>query len=334
MPSEMRFCRACGFRLGEGVAEFTETVRFDRAPTASAQPTATSDAPPLRSAASKLNFPGGLHDWSPLVTNIQHSTAKIAAKFTERQERKQQRRKEKRHRSHWMGWLILTIVVSVASSGGFLGASGFRGLRLSLRGIGSSTGASRSWVGTSDFKTGNGGVTFDKVEPQGSPADQAGLVGGDLITSFDGQPVKSVSELMKLLTATPVGKTVDVVYVRDGETKTVKLTTISKDEMQRLEESADQRTEGYIGEGTDLDRVQVPGTSIYGVQLNDIRENNPAEIAGLRDGDIVIEFNGIPTRTRAELESRIVRAEPGSTVKVILMRGAERVEIPVKIGHD
>src|SRR6185436_2551576 len=28
MPSELRFCRNCGFRLGEGVAEYTETVRF------------------------------------------------------------------------------------------------------------------------------------------------------------------------------------------------------------------------------------------------------------------------------------------------------------------
>src|SRR6185503_16618105 len=28
MPSELRFCRNCGFRLGEGVAEYTQTVRF------------------------------------------------------------------------------------------------------------------------------------------------------------------------------------------------------------------------------------------------------------------------------------------------------------------
>src|SRR5467141_3579016 len=28
MPKELRFCRNCGFRLGEGSAEYTETVRF------------------------------------------------------------------------------------------------------------------------------------------------------------------------------------------------------------------------------------------------------------------------------------------------------------------
>src|SRR5437016_8959658 len=31
MPNEMRFCRACGNRLGEGPAEYTETVRFPNA---------------------------------------------------------------------------------------------------------------------------------------------------------------------------------------------------------------------------------------------------------------------------------------------------------------
>src|SRR5437016_2984126 len=37
MPKEMRFCRSCGNRLGEGPAEYTETVRFPNAAAANAQ---------------------------------------------------------------------------------------------------------------------------------------------------------------------------------------------------------------------------------------------------------------------------------------------------------
>src|SRR5438132_13828598 len=37
MPNEMRFCRSCGNRLGEGPAEYTETVRFSNAASANAQ---------------------------------------------------------------------------------------------------------------------------------------------------------------------------------------------------------------------------------------------------------------------------------------------------------
>ena len=33
MPLGLRFCRNCGFRLGEGTAEYTETVRFEDRPT-------------------------------------------------------------------------------------------------------------------------------------------------------------------------------------------------------------------------------------------------------------------------------------------------------------
>jgi S1-C subfamily serine protease len=68
--------------------------------------------------------------------------------------------------------------------------------------------------------------------------------------------------------------------------------------------------------------------------LNDVARNRPGYIAGLRDGDIVIEFDGIPIRTSRELVSRIERTLPDSIVKIVVMRGSERLEIPVKIGVD
>src|SRR2546426_3340485 len=45
MPKEMRFCRSCGNRLGEGPAEYTETVRFPNAPTAGASRGTNAFAP-------------------------------------------------------------------------------------------------------------------------------------------------------------------------------------------------------------------------------------------------------------------------------------------------
>ena len=159
-------------------------------------------------------------------------------------------------------------------------------------------------------------------------------MGGDVITSFDGQAVKNESDIQKILASTPVGKTVDVVFIRDGQTRTTKLTTISKEEFDRLDEAFDNRAKGYLKEGTDIDRVIVPGMNIYGVRLNRISKSGPADIAGIKDGDIVIEFGGVPTRTRRELERRIERAEPYSTVTVVVIRDGERMEIPVKVGVD
>jgi hypothetical protein len=340
MPREMRFCRACGFRLGEGVAEFTETVRLHPKATGGAKAQATG-APQAQArgaasvgyaapAAPKWNTYGSVKDWGALARDIGQNVVQSATTHLEGRREKLERKKQKCHRSKWTGWLIAIVIFSVMSSGGFMGLSG---LRNRLRGGSSSSSeAARSWFGSSDFQEADNGVTFEQVEPAGSPADKAGLVGGDVITSFDNQPVKTPRELRRLLTATPVGKTVEVVYIRDGETRTTKLTTISQAEMEQLEGAANSRGKGFVGIGGDSDVLAVPGTNITGVQLNSVRRNNPAYLAGMRDGDIVIEFDGVPIRTYDELESRTRRAVPDSTVKVVVMRGAERKELFVKVG--
>jgi S1-C subfamily serine protease len=74
--------------------------------------------------------------------------------------------------------------------------------------------------------------------------------------------------------------------------------------------------------------------NIYGVRLNRISKSGPADIAGIKDGDIVTDFDGIPTRTRRELELRIERAQPYSTVTVVVIRDGQRMEIPVKVGAE
>jgi serine protease Do len=180
-------------------------------------------------------------------------------------------------------------------------------------------------------------VTFGNVEPPGSPADKAGLFGGDVITTFDGQPIDDSDEMSDLLRNTPIGKTVDVVFIRDGETKTTKLTTISKEDFDRLAADFRKRPEGrgrFGYDNGDVERVQVPNSNIYGVKLGDVTPNLPADIAGIKKGDIVITFDKVPIRTGSELVSRIYRALPYSTVVVTVVRDGETIDIPVKMGKQ
>jgi serine protease Do len=195
----------------------------------------------------------------------------------------------------------------------------------------------RAYVGVSPFETGEGGVTFDNVEPPGGPADKAGLIGGDVITSFDGRVVRDGDEMTDLMRRTPIGKPVEVIYIRDGEPKTTTLTTVSKEDFDRMVRDFRNRPEGRGLFGFDDDeteRVPIPGTKIFGVKVNDISQSRPADLAGVKEGDIIIEFDGTPIRTPEELSSRVIRAIPYSTVKVVLMRGAEKLEIPVKMGKQ
>ena len=305
MPRELRFCRNCGFRLGEGSAEYTETVRFQDVPggVMGRNSPGASGAP--------HGFGGG-----PIAMSTGGPI------------------KKRRRRLSGMSWLFIGLLVF------FVAAAAFTAIVRPVRNSGrppfaAAPAAPVSFVGVNEFETTDGGVTFENVHPPGSPADKAGLVGGDVITSFDGRTVTTDDEITKLLRQTPIGKTVDVVFIRDGAVQTVKLTTISRDEGERLEEVFDNRPAG-IGvfgyEESDTKRVPLPNSNLFGVQLGDISPNHPADIAGVKEGDIIISFDNIPIRTPDELLGRVKRALPYSTITLEVIRGTEKLDIPVKMG--
>ncbi len=315
----MRFCRQCGYRLGEGVEEYVETRRF------SGMPPVTTTA-----AAASAGTVGINEKWKPApLAHMNAAPLEPLRPFSLREMRSSNCMK----RMNWTGWVVLSIAVTMVASGGFIfkPISGWRGDQSA------GLSAPRSFFGEQSFEdadVGDGALITSVTLPD-SPAAQAGLIGGDVITSFDGQPVKDEDEMRKLLAATPVGKTVELTYLRDGEIKQAMLTTISSKEFKEIDFGDRPEGEGFLGiDPGDLERVAVPGAKIHGVQLGDVYRNRPGYLAGLREGDVVIEFNGTLIRTEKEFLSRINEALPDSTVKAVVMRGGERLEIPVKMGRD
>ena len=64
------------------------------------------------------------------------------------------------------------------------------------------------------------GVILETVEP-GGPADKAGIKGGDRVTEFDGERVRSVRHFLRLVQETTPGRSVPVVLSRAGQRVTV-----------------------------------------------------------------------------------------------------------------
>lgn len=71
--------------------------------------------------------------------------------------------------------------------------------------------------------TGPRGAMVAGVEEE-SPAAEAGLREGDVIVSFDGEAVRSVAELVRLVRETPTGRSVPVEVMRDGERRSLSAT--------------------------------------------------------------------------------------------------------------
>ncbi len=80
----------------------------------------------------------------------------------------------------------------------------------------------RGYLGMALRTSGPGGfgVLVEAVEPK-SPAALAGIRRGDVVVSFDGEPVAEPAGLVLQLTRAPIGATVDIEIVRDGRPQTV-----------------------------------------------------------------------------------------------------------------
>jgi serine protease Do len=191
-------------------------------------------------------------------------------------------------------------------------------------------------LGVSELANANdGGVTFFNVYPPDSPADKAGLLGGDILTAVDGHEVRSIDDLVNLLGHTPAGQKIELTYLRDGETRKTSLTTISHDQFELLAENFENRSAGYGSLGfqdTVTKVVHLAGKNISGVKLGVLSASGPAALAGIQTGDVVIEFDGVPIRNRGEFLMRVRRAIPYSTVNVVLVRDTQQLKIPVKMG--
>jgi len=298
MPPEMRFCRSCGHRLGEGPAEYTETVLL---PNGAARP---------NPQFSSQYHPGGPMTAAPDAGSLRRRRLGFSG-------------------TTWL-WIVLVAFFAIGGMMSMISKrSGFRPPPIIAV-------SNTSYLGVNGLKSADGGATFYVSSPPGGPADKAGLVGGDIITSFDGHPVTREADLRNLLRQVPIGKTVEVVYTRDGNFHNTQLTTIAKDEMDRLSEAFAARSEGqgrFGFDDGDAKVVEIPGTKITGVELGDVEANLPADIAGIKKGDIITDFGDVPIRTVEELTYRVRRTIPYTTVTITLRRDGQKMEIPVKLGR-
>lgn len=134
------------------------------------------------------------------------------------------------------------------------------------------------YVGTMDYDPAK--VTY--VE-EGSPADEAGLEVGDVITDYNGASVNFGREIYLENYLHPITSEtgeMTITYERDGESYTVTLTPA--------------QTEYYV-----------IGISYYSnsdpAELSEISSSSPVAEAGLREGDVITGINGTEISSGEEL---------------------------------
>ncbi len=125
-----------------------------------------------------------------------------------------------------------------------------------------------------------------------TPADTAGLQPGDVIIEANGELVRNTQALMNIEGLTPLGESVELVYLRDGRQRQVNLTTAMPLDRHVPGGQLHPKLAGMILDG-------MPERSgLNGAIIESIDQDSLAAETGLRAGDVVtainrVRFNGI-----------------------------------------
>ena len=71
-----------------------------------------------------------------------------------------------------------------------------------------------------------------------------------------------------------------------------------------------------------------------GVLISDVTKDSPAEAAGIRPGDVIVEFTGAPIKEVTDLQRRVAAVEPGRPTGLTVIRDRRPTRLTVRIGEQ
>lgn len=94
---------------------------------------------------------------------------------------------------------------------------------------------------------------------------------------------------------------------------------------------------GYMGVNIqDVTPDMVKGLKLKeqtkGAIVTDVMPGGPAEKAGVEQGDIIVKFDGKSVENSSQLRNLVAVVDPGSTVKVTLLRNSKEMELSLTVG--
>jgi len=160
---------------------------------------------------------------------------------------------------------------------------------------------------------------------KGSPAEAAGLKQGDVIVAFDGKEIAAMHNLPPLVAATPIGKEVPVTILRNGKEQTVQV-KLGEMPGQRAEAStAEQPASGEWGLALrDLDPRTAGRLGLTpgdGVLVAAVQPGSPADQAGLRPGDVILEVNKRKVTSAKEAQAEAQKDPNAHSLLLLFRRG-------------
>jgi serine protease Do len=174
------------------------------------------------------------------------------------------------------------------------------------------------------------GVLISDVS-EGDPADKAGLKSGDIVTEINGKPVKDTHELLLMIAGFPIGETIKVKIVRDGQEKVFPITIAERTEKSEMA-FAQQSGEAFgmtVQEITPEIAQHLGLTIKKGLIVVDVQEGTVAEEVGIQPQDIILQVNKVKVTTMKEYQKEIAKAGEKGSILLLIKRGKATFFVPL-----
>ncbi|HTU00405.1 MAG TPA: Do family serine endopeptidase [Candidatus Sulfotelmatobacter sp.] len=168
-----------------------------------------------------------------------------------------------------------------------------------------------------------------------SPAEAAGFKAGDVIVGYEGKPITKVSDLPRLVAATPVGRSVSVTVVREGQRLSLspKVGTLPEERAAAAPaaEPASQDGLGLAVQPLTPSLAQQLGVDDKsGLVVAGVREGSPADEAGIQSGDVILEADRKPVKTPEDLRQAVNAAKTGGPLLLRIHRADSTLFVAVQ----
>ena len=185
------------------------------------------------------------------------------------------------------------------------------------------------------------GVVVSNVRPDAA-AEKAGLKRGDVIKTFNGQPVHDTNTLRNRVAEAGPGSSADLVIVRDGKEQhiTAKLDEANPSRLGRRGERDSRGEENESDSKTALgvsvtpltpelaDRLRAPRNA-QGLLVQDVDPDGRAADAGLQAGDIIQEADRHPVKSVDDLRAA-ARKSADKPLLLLVNRQGNDIFVTVK----
>ncbi len=157
------------------------------------------------------------------------------------------------------------------------------------------------------------GALVDEARPD-TPAAQAGIRAGDVITSVNGNTIKDSRALAREISGMAPGSSTTLDILRKGETKTITV-TLTKMPNQSQKQAQAGQPENESGKGVPHIGLSVaPASDVEaagsnGVVVTNVDPDGPAAEHGMKAGDVILAAGGKSVDTTAELRNVLAEAK-------------------------